>query len=482
MNFIQKFYHVASMRLEQIALITERSQMSYGDVLRAVKCFDTALAARGVQDGQTIVLQGKRLEFIFPMALLASLRSYRVIFADPAMVVRAGISFDWILTADPDTAFPVDRQIQIEPDWFQDMRGSETPDYSNVAPELDGFWVFHTSGSTGEPKFVESAIKPRMDYAMRDGPGFVRLDMTGRRFCTTVAPGASWAMMGNMSVLLAGGSVVSLSRGNAQLMGFIDLYRVDCLITTPVILSQLLNLDGAEQFLTSLRDIRIGGALVSNELVHRFAERFGINVHIGYGSTEFGATLGHIYDPTNPAPEAFLGATVNDDVELSFYDENYEKLPDDVQEGIVGLRRIGTDVQRKYLAGADGKQVTGIRNGVFFPGDIMRREKDGYFFVGRNKNIVNVSGNKYSLDRIVSLLASQFPMLQMAPIVEADANGLELVMVIVAGGEAPERQVIEAALRTQFTGLSVSRVETTDALPLTQTHKIDFLALRAKFT
>jgi acyl-coenzyme A synthetase/AMP-(fatty) acid ligase len=481
MGLIQEFSQRAANRLEQIAIISERSQMSYGDVLGTVRCFEQALISRGVKDGQTIVLLGKRIEFTIAMTLLASLRAYRVIFAPVAAVERAGIAFDWVLGTEAIDLISADRQILIGPDWFSGMRDAGIPDYSNATSERDGALVFTTSGSSGEPKFVETSVQARMDNAMRDGPGFVKLDMKGRRFCTTVAAGASWAMLGHLSALLSGGSVLSLSEGTGSLLGYIDLYRMDALVTTPVVLSQILNTPNAEQFLTSLMDVRVGGALASNELVHRFAERFDLRVHIGYGSTEFGFTLGHVYDPLNPASEGYLGEPANDDIEIAFYDDNFEKLPDYAKEGVVGFRRTKQKTQRKYIASDQSDRSAGFREGVFFPGDILRRSNAGYQFIGRTKNIVNVSGNKYSIDRVVAFLAARYPTVQMAPLVDVDVEGIERIMVVVAGGVAPDREDIEQKVQDAFVGLCVSRVETVDALPLTPTHKIDFVALRAAF-
>ena len=77
MSLIIEFLDVAARHSAKLALITERSQLTYAALTDLVATLDLALSRNGVQHGQTVVLASKRPEFVIAMPLLASLRSLK---------------------------------------------------------------------------------------------------------------------------------------------------------------------------------------------------------------------------------------------------------------------------------------------------------------------------------------------------------------------------------------------------------------------
>ena len=113
-KLIARFAAMAHQRPQQIALITERSQMTRRDILAMLHVIDTQLAARGVRPGQTVILDSARAEFTVVFALLLSLRGLRVVFSPVAAVLEGGIAFDWAVGPEPMLALPPERQIIMD--------------------------------------------------------------------------------------------------------------------------------------------------------------------------------------------------------------------------------------------------------------------------------------------------------------------------------------------------------------------------------
>ena len=281
-----------------------------------------------------------------------------------------------------------------------------------------------------------------------------------------------------LQTLLVGGSVVALSEGSANALPWIDLYHVDTLGTSPAVLQMMLKQPRVEQYLRGLRDIRVGGAQAGAQLLDAFAQICPAQLHLGYGSAELGPCFRWVHDRANPQPESHLGLFLRPDLKIGFFDEAHNLLPD-ATEGIVGFRPKTGSFARQYIAEDAGGQ-SGFINGWFFPGDILRREGDVYFTVGRTKDIVNFGGNKYSLVTLRKALSAAFPTATIEPIVLKDASGLECLGFAYSAPELLSETAITAAL-SRFIGLRVLRSLRLDNLPLTDTGKIDLARLRLLF-
>ena len=477
MSLVASFAGIAAERPKQVALITERSQMTYADLLGMVQILDLQLSARGVRQGQTVVLASSRAEFTLSFALLLSLRALQVIYAPIGAVQEAGVAFDWAISTEPMPSVPPERQIIMDGGWFAALGTLPPPDYTSHQATSGGAFLTPTSGSTGIPKFVAVSETQRL-YRIEKRHGFVDTDMSGRRLAITMSPANLWGLTSALSILLGGGSVIMLTSDQERLPSYIDLYRADALSTTPTILAQMTKLDGVGQFFSGLRDIRIGGALAARAIVDSVGLVTSARLHFGYGAAEIGMVFGFIHDRETPQPEGFLGRPVRDDLDILFHDETGHPLPPGATEGAVGFRLRNRDLQRRYLATETGEPTAEL-NETFLPGDVLRRDALGYHYIGRTKNIVNFSGEKYSLDQIAAHLATAFDGRLVVPLVETDADGLERIAVVTAGDQALDTAAVEAALSRRFELLKVARCVVVPQFPMTATGKVDTVALKA---
>ena len=480
MTLMSAFARRARDNPQKIALLTEKSQMSYGDILQLVHLLDVQLTTRGLRPGQTLVMASRRPELCLALCLLLSLRDLTVIFSVPEPVQAAGLAFDRVLTTDPIPGLPEDRQFVIGPDWFADMGTLPLPDFTGAGGGGGGgggMFVYRSSGTTGTPKFIRSTEADRLADTDRNA-FWGAVDLSSRRVLSTLTCHSGWSMSLILQTLLSGGSVVALVEGSGNALPWIDLYHVDTLGTSPAVLQMMLEQPQVGQYLRGLRDIRVGGAQAGAQLLAAFAAICPARLHLGYGSAELGPCFRWIYDPATPRPDNYLGEFRRPDLQIGFFDHDLTPLPQ-ASEGVVGFRPVSGSLPRQYLADSDDRR-SGFIDGWFFPGDILRREGDAYFIIGRTKDIVNFGGNKFSLAAVRQVLAQAFPGMTPEPVVLADSGGLERLGVAYRAPRPVSEVELTAAL-APFKGLRVTRALRLQEFPLTDTGKIDSARLRRLF-
>jgi acyl-CoA synthetase (AMP-forming)/AMP-acid ligase II len=297
-----------------------------------------------------------------------------------------------------------------------------------------------------------------------------------RRVAISMSPANVWALTGALAALFRGGSVLMLSADRERLLGYLDLYRADTLLATPALLSQLAGDPASAQYLGGLRDIRVGGAQAPRNVIARLAELCGARIHLTYGAAEVGAVFAFTYDPSDPQPEGYLGRPVETGLQVGLYSDAQEPLPEDAVEGNLGIRVTDPSILRCYLKkGGELEEVTQLGD-VFFPGDLVRRENDEYFYVGRTKNVLNAGGEKYALDVIGRHLTNVLGGSMVVPLVKQDEAGNE-ALVLITERSPIDLDAARAALATRFPSARVLAAEAVERFPLTPSGKVDPSAL-----
>lgn len=474
-RLLEAFYRTAMERPDKIALITERSQMSYKDLLSLMQILDIQLRTRGVREGQTIVVDTNRGELCLAFALLLSLRSLTVIFSSVGLVERHKVPFDKVITMVPLEDVLPDKQIVIEGEWFAIMGTIPLPVYQNL-PGEGGYFVTRTSGTTGLPKLVKISEASRVSDMMAMTT-ISPEDMTSVRFMTTAGPNTGWAMNKNLPVLFGGGSVISLGDDTTKMLAYADLWRVSHLLVTPSVLQQAIVIPDAGQFLTSVERIEIGGAFAPEGLLKRMSEICRAELITLYGATEIGALSGRPYSSDADPQDGYLGEVFRDDLELVLLDDTLSEVHD-ASEGVLAIR-LPEGSHRSYLQSDDQAEGIGLAGDLFVTGDIVRRDGRALYLIGRRKRILNLNGNKYPLDQIQAVLARDLPQgTEVAAIATQDADGMEMLLVFYSGEADTTAADIETLLRKYWAKISLGAAHRVPHMPLTQSGKIDLAALR----
>lgn len=160
-------------------------------------------------------------------------------------------------------------------------------------------------------------------------------------------------------------------------------YDVTILITTPSFAWKYVNKCGAEDF-GSLRLAIVGAEKMKEELASAFRQKFGIELHEGYGTTEVSPVVAvgtHSYfDSEHSQPGARLGSVGRPIPGLAVRivkPGTNEELGVN-EEGMLLVK--GSSVMMGYLEDPEGTRHV-IREGWYVTGDIARLDEDGFITI-----------------------------------------------------------------------------------------------------
>lgn len=221
-----------------------------------------------------------------------------------------------------------------------------------------------------------------------------------------------------------------------------------------------------------------GTAPLPPEVARRFRKQTGMPISEGYGLTESGPAahfnLSSFSKITGFMPFEKLGS-----IGVPIPDTEAQLLdPDTGRETPVGevgeLYLRGPQLMRGYWP----TPGAGLRDGWLPTGDLCRMDAEGYFYlVDRNKDMINVSGNKvYSVT--VDEVLFEHPAVEAALTIgvpDPGKPGVETIkaFVVLRQGHSATPQEIIAHCRGRLAAYAVPRaVDIRDSLPTTVTEKL----------
>ena len=333
----------------------------------------------------------------------------------------------------------------------------------------------YTSGSTGKPKGV----------LLTHGGQIWNIDLLrkleafdeGERALVAVPLYHKNAMLGAVKpMLLCGGSLVILPGFDpVQVIRSIARYRVTYMTGVPAMFSRILSQkeELSRNDVKSLRYAVCGSAEVSEELVAEFQRTFPEAIIAeSYGLTEGGP------DPISNCRYGLIkrgscGRQIpGSDVKIVGDDGVTELGPNDVGELIT--RNPGLAKGYWKLPEVTKKK---FRDGWLYTGDLMRRDEDGFFyFVGRQDDMINVSGENVYPKEIVDILL-RHPSVREAyvvPIRHPIKGAVPVAFVVQSGtGGTSAEELKEFYLNYGAPYAYPRRIYFLDSMPLGGTGKID---------
>ncbi|MEU5207618.1 AMP-binding protein [Streptomyces sp. NPDC020742] len=366
--------------------------------------------------------------------------------------------------------------------------GARTPD-----PATRMLLCF-TSGSTGAPKaaLCTQGRLAAAGHALARHFGVRRDDV--HYLCMPMFHGN--AVLGGWAPALAGGAAVALRRRFSASAFLPDVRRHGATYFTYV--------GRAVQYLLATppapddRDhpLRAGfGTEAGSVDAARFAERFGVRLTEGYGSSEGGAALRHT--PDTP-PGAIGRPAPGDDLAVVDPATGAELPParfDGAGRLLNGREAIGELVNRgrgsfegywrnPAATAARTRGAGGAGQGWFWTGDLFFRDAAGFFhFAGRTDDRLRVDSENLAAAMIENILARYAPAAGVAVYAVPDPVAGDQVMAALALREGTAFDPAEfvtflAAQPDLGTKMAPRFVRTVPELPVTATHKIRRVALR----
>jgi acetyl-CoA synthetase len=264
-------------------------------------------------------------------------------------------------------------------------------------------------------------------------------------------------------------------------------YRVTNLATTPTLLRSLLVLD--EDVLRSadihLHALSSCGEPLNAKVVESFRPLWGVTPMDHFGATEFAIPIGN-FNAISMAVKAGSMGRPFPGFRMAIVDEDGNEQP----AGEVGF--IGKKFDPDYLYwtnywGDPAASSDLVRGGWIVTGDLGRRDADGYFwFEGRAGDMIKSAGYRIGPFEVESALLKHPAVAEAAVVGKPDELRGEIVKAFivlrpgVVGHDKLSQELVIFVKETVGGHQTPRAIEFVDALPKTETGKIQRFALRER--
>ena len=477
------------------AVVSRARAVTYSELLAEVRRVAAALRALGVQPEQRVAMvMLDSVEFF--ATFLGAMR----IGAVPAPVnpllpgrdLGAVVAFSRarVLVVSAERVGEIDAIEAAAPEVTDVVRTDAanwseflaTGDGASDAPfatwtESPGFWLC-TSGSTGRPKL---AMHRHLDLRhTADTYSAAVLGVGADDRCYSVGPMFHAYGLGNsLTFPFATGAtaVVEPTRppNPALVGGIVGEFQPTLFFCIPTFYAALSASDLADDTFASVRHAVSAAEPLPADTYHRFADRFGVRILDGIGSTE----MTHIY--VSNAPGAIRPGTSGRPV------PGYEvEIVDDDGRPVTGhaaghLVVSGPSMAIGYWCDQAASQRSFLGDRMR-TGDMYARSDDGYYtYLGRSDDMLRVGGEWVSPAEVEAVLVSHPRVLEAAVVGHRDEHGVPRPVAFVVAAPNAEIDVaeLEALCKSELAGYKrPKRYEIRTELPKTATGKIQRFKLR----
>ena len=336
-----------------------------------------------------------------------------------------------------------------------------------------------TSGTTGSPKATMHFHRDLLIIA--DGYAKEILAVTPDDIFVGSPPLAFTFGLGGLAIFpLRFGAAATLLE-NASPPNMIDIiqtYRATISFTAPTAYRAMMQAMDRGADLSSLRIAVSAGETLPAPVYEEWTRKTGKPILDGIGATE----LLHIFisNRLDDRAPARTGKPVSG-YEAKVVDDGMNELP----RGAVGRLAVRGPTGCRYLA--DDRQRKYVRNGWNLTGDSFIQDQDGYFhFTARSDDMIISSGYNIAGPEVEAALLSHADVKECAVIGAADIDRGQIVeahVVLSPGIVSDEacRKRLQDHVKAVIAPYKYPRsIKFVDALPKTQTGKIQRFRLRAK--
>ena len=338
-------------------------------------------------------------------------------------------------------------------------------------------WLF-SGGTTGKPKAVVQSHASFANTTVCYGQKVLGLT---ERDITLAVPKLffGYATGSNLFFPFSVGARVALfpEKSTAEtLFAKIRKFRPTVLVNVPTMVNQMVaHPDAAEQDLSSVRCATSAGEALPVELYERWKRTFGVELLDGLGTAE----MWHIFISNKPgAVKPGTIGTVVPGFDVRVRDDLGHDLPD----GEVGMLWVRGNSRAIGYWQQMEKTRTAFRGEWYVSGDLIRRDKDGYFtYCGRADELLKVGGKWLAPQEVEGCLLQHPLVKEVAVVGIEDASGLTKPHAFVVATEQRPglAEELQGFARERLEPYKAPRsVQFLDALPRTHLGKVDRGRLR----
>ena len=352
--------------------------------------------------------------------------------------------------------------------------------------------LFYTSGSTGTPKGVMLSHRTVYMHALAVTASFYADDNGVELHTIPLFHANGWGRP-QCATMLGLKQVMVRRFEPAGVMRLIEEEETTSMSLVPTMANALLNCPELGRFNTSsLREIMIGGAAASPELIARMEEAFHCTVMAGYGLTETcpvatagrrKSTVEYRDDDERRRRQAMAGWPIFGN-EVRVVDFELRDVPRDGQSiGEVVIR--GDNVMDGYFNEPQATAAA-LEDGWLHTGDMAVWDEENYIhIVDRKKDIIISGGENISSIEVEKAIFAHPAVLECAVVSAPDPRWGEVpaAFVVLKPGQLLTCAELETFLAPRIARFKMPRVVefVEGALPKTGTGKIVKRMLREQF-
>lgn len=351
--------------------------------------------------------------------------------------------------------------------------------------------LFYTSGSTGTPKGVVLSHRTLYLHALSVATLFENLPTMVDLHTIPLFHANGWGRP-QASTMLGTKQVMVRRFDPAQVFALIEKHRATDMCVVPTMANAMLNCpEIGKHDLSSLKNINIGGAAASPDLVERMENAFHCECFGGYGLTETSPVLtsGRDKEPAYASDaerfrrHAMAGWPIPN-VTLRVVDMDMKDVPRDMQT-IGEVVAMGDHIMDGYYR--EREATAAVMSGPWFhTGDMAVWDDDAYIhIVDRKKEIIISGGENISSLEVEKHIFAHPEVFECAVVAAPDDRWGEVPAAIVVrkpGSKLTAEQLMEF-LAARLGRYKLPRiVEFSEAeLPKTGTGKIRKMVLKERF-
>lgn len=377
--------------------------------------------------------------------------------------------------------------------WYDYWRGIHEADAFEV-PErnkvTDNFLLYFTSGTTGEPKMVMHDFSYPLAHILT--AKYWHNIHEGSLHLTLADTGWGKAVWGKFyGQMLAGGTVFIYDYEGqfqpADLLRVMQDYHITSFCAPPTIYRFLIREDIASYNLKTLEYCTTAGEALNPSVFEEWTEKTGIMIYESYGQTETTLVVG-TYPWVKPKPGS-MGVS-NPQYKIDVLDDEgkpastmqHGELVIDVKDG----KPLG--LFKGYYRD-DEMTSQRIVNGIYYTGDIVYRDEDGYlWFVSRSDDVIKTSGYRVGPFEVESALMTHPAVVECAITAVPDEIRGQIVKATIVlaaeyksqAGDALAKELQDHVKRETAPYKYPRVVEFVDELPKTISGKIRRVEIREK--
>lgn len=480
----------AACRPDEVALVDELGELTFGQLESRSNAFARALAESGVGPASSVAVMCRNhrgfVDAIFACAKLgAAVLLLNTDFARPQLLgviereqpqaLIYDSEFEDLLDGAEGEAPRLSRFVSwvdqgVQPtEEVAEHAIARTSDAPLDPPDEPSRFVILTSGTTGTPK---GAQRGSPDSLAPLAVVLSKIPMRSERTTVIAAPlFHSWGFM-NFAFGLALGSTCVLRRrfDPEATLAMVSDNDADALVVVPVMLQRIMELDQATLDAHPLPTLRItaaSGSALPGDLATRWMDAFGDNLYNFYGSTEVGWATIATPEEMRSAPGT-SGSPPHGTV-IKILDPDGNPLP----EGEPGRIFVGNEMSFEGYTGGGGKDIV---DGLLSSGDVGHFDQHGRLFIdGRDDEMIVSGGENVFPREVEDLLVGHVAIDEAAVIgVEDSKFGQRLkAFIVVSSGAELDTDGVKEFVKENLARYKVPReVEFLDELPRNPTGKV----------